>query len=290
MDIVRFSGGMGNQMFQYALVEALRNRGRKVRCSLEGYRKQVPAKNRRNFLLDRIFGNVDLQEIDDSTFDTINAKWKEIKSSEEKRILFKKDIKKCFFYVEEESLVYNPEIFETENCTFVGYWQAENYFRNIRKTILGKYTFTNIDTELDARLNNQKTYCSVHIRRGDYLNNPALYMDICTEEYYREAIKYIHERFPQCIFFFFSDDMTWVKEKFRVDNGIYQRAEDYSHYEDWYDMYLMSKCTHNIVANSSFSWWGAWLNTNQDKIVIAPKTWANGFPAKDIYPPEWIRI
>ena len=133
---------------------------------------------------------------------------------------------------------------------------------------------------------------SVHVRRGDYTigNNAWVYGDICTAEYYDSALHYIKEKTENCKFYFFSDDIEWVKEQFTIENAVYIEEAMFDAYEDWYDMYLMSLCKHNIIANSTFSWWGAWLNQNKGKIVIAPKKWINVCDYEDIYPLEWIRM
>ena len=133
---------------------------------------------------------------------------------------------------------------------------------------------------------------SVHVRRGDYLteNNKWLYGDICTERYYRIAIEYIQKKVGNCILYFFSNDIEWVKKHYNLENALYIEENMFDSYQDWYDLYLMSICKHNIIANSTFSWWGAWLNQNKNKIVVAPEKWINIFEYEDIYPKEWIQI
>ena len=117
-----------------------------------------------------------------------------------------------------------------------------------------------------------------------------MYGNICTNEYYLRAIAYMREKIENPTFFFISDDIEWVAKQNLVKDGIYIRADSFKRYEDWYDIAIMSLAGHNIIANSSFSWWGAWLNQNQQKIVIAPKKWNNLSNYTDICPPDWIRI
>ena len=100
----------------------------------------------------------------------------------------------------------------------------------------------------------------------------------------------MREHIPDCCFCFFSDDIEWVKVNYAMSNDVCIEKDMFDSYEDWYDMYLMSICSHNIIANSTFSWWGAWLNQNEDKTVIAPQKWLNGCDYIDIYPPEWITM
>ena len=90
--------------------------------------------------------------------------------------------------------------------------------------------------------------------------------------------------------FIFSNDMEYVRDHFRIEDAVYISSEMFEHYQDWYDMFLMSRCGHNIIANSTFSWWSAWLNQNPGKIVIAPDKWINIFDYKDIYPEQWIKL
>ncbi len=118
MDIVRFKGGLGNQMFQYALVEALRHKGRYVGCQLEFYRKNPTL---RPFVLDKVFPTVQLNEVDDTYFNNLDNRWKAIKQDIEKLAEYKRNIDKQFFYIEGNGRTYDKKIFQTSNCVFVGY-------------------------------------------------------------------------------------------------------------------------------------------------------------------------
>ena len=125
---------------------------------------------------------------------------------------------------------------------------------------------------------------SVHIRRGDYLEVDEVYGGICTEEYYEKAMKKMEDEVPDCHFFIFTNDIPWVKEHMTGENITVVEGND----EDagYIDMYLMTQCKHYILANSSFSWWGCYLNPSKEKKVIAPKIWANGRDSRDIYTDE----
>lgn len=287
MDIVRFKGGLGNQMFQYALVEALRNQGREVHCNLGYYRKYPDL---RPFILNQVFTDLNLNEIDDQIFRDIDNKWQIIKNNKSLLKQFKKNKKERFFYVENEDSKYDKDIFETKNCTFVGFWQSDKYFNNIGHHIKKIYDFKNIEPKL-YKLGKQlsKNYISIHVRRSDYLLQSERY---CTfsMEYYDKAIKYISSKISEAKFIFFSDDKNWVRNNFKLNDMIICETELFDNYKDWYDMYLMTLCKGNIIANSSFSWWGAWLNKNLDSIVIAPKIWLNGCETPDIWCENWIRM
>lgn len=285
MDIVRFKGGLGNQMFQYAFVEALRRRGRKVGCNLGFYRIHNSVMP---FVLDKVFENVDLQEVDDEIFDAVDSEWKKIKQDSDLLNKFKRNIKRRFFYVEEGSCIYDENVFKTVNCTFVGYWQTYKYFVEIKEHILHSFEFNIKDHKLKSLAEKLKpNYYGVHIRRKDYLHIDA--HNICGLKYYVEAIQYVKAGQADAKFIFFSDDISWVKENFCFEDMIICEENLYTDYQDWYDMYLMTQCAGNIISNSTFGWWGAWLNQNNG-IVIAPKQWIKGMRTPDIWCEDWIKL
>lgn len=292
MDIVRFKGGLGNQMFQYAFMEALKSKGRVVKASLGGYTKSPSI---REFSLQNVFANIRLECVSEDEFNEIDEQWKKIKQNEQEMIKFCDDYENRFFWVEnviKEPATYQSKVFITQNCTFVGYWQSEKYFKTIRNRLVEAFQFTGVTGELKkvADMLTDNSYTSIHVRRGDYLLNPNVYMDVCTQEYYFRAIEYIKQKNPDSKFICFSDDMEWVKENINIQNVLCYEKKMFNKYEDWYDMYLMSKCQNNIIANSSFSWWAAWLNQNSDKIVIAPKRWHKNNDTPDIWCDGWIRL
>jgi hypothetical protein len=179
---------------------------------------------------------------------------------------------------------------------YSGYWQSEKYFENAEDIIRQQFSFNDkLINEKNKALIKQylnKNTVSIHIRRGDYVTNTdanILLGGSCDLSYYENAISYIKKNVSQPYFQFFSDDIDWVREHF-IDLGNVQFI-DWNHQTDsWQDMMLMSKCKHNVIANSSFSWWGAWLNNNANKIVIAPSKWFNSHETLDIVPENWIRI
>lgn len=288
MDIVRFKGGLGNQMFQYALVEALRSRGRNVGCSLGFYRNHPDLMP---FMLDKIFKNTKLNEVGDTIFNQIDEKWKNIKERPNDLAEIVSNPKNRFFYVEDSAHTYYEDVFQTDNCVFVGYWQSEKYFKDIRNTILNAFLFPVKELALNnlGKILATENYISVHVRRGDYLEFDKG-INVCKYSYYSEAINYIKELIPDVKFVFFSDDIKWVKETFTLKDVLICNESLFKNYKDWYDMYLMTQCRGNIIANSTFSWWGAWLNQGKEQIVIAPKIWRYGRDTPDIWCENWIRI
>lgn len=289
MDIVRFKGGLGNQMFQYAFAEALRYRGREVACNTGFYRNHGDLAP---FILKEVFPDTELNEIGDMEFQEWDAKWKLIKQDMHRLEEYEKDIENQFFYVEKEGGVFDERVFKTQNCVFVGYWQTEKYFCGIKQIILDRFTFSVKEEKLTEYGNLLKdNYYSVHIRRGDYLKSYDYFGGICTEQYYKNAMEYIKSRDADAKFVFFSDDMAWVKCAFGEKEGLlYLDRNEFNDYKDWYDMYLMTRCKGNIVANSSFSWWGAWLNRTVGKTVVSPKRWFRKFGMKDIWCDGWMKI
>lgn len=291
MDIVRFKGGLGNQMFQYALMEALRGHGRQVRSNLGFYKLYI--NSTMPFLINKVFPNVVLEEINDEVFNEINKRWQIVKADSRLISSYWDNIKNVFFFVEQQDALYDPRVFDTYESVYVGYWQTEKYFLDIRLQILDKFKFMlNNPQLLECGKRISKEYYSIHVRHGDYIEIPELYGGICTKKYYMDAIEYVKYKDKDAKFVVFSDEkdkskLSWLLGK---DNITYINREKFVEYEDWYDMYLMTQCKGNIIANSSFSWWGAWLNQHRDKIVIAPKVWINGKDTIDIWCENWIKL
>lgn len=182
----------------------------------------------------------------------------------------------------------------------IGYFQSEKYFIDYSQRIRQSFTFKNKPDELNSEMLNrikETESISLHIRRGDYVSNLTANSEhgLCSIDYYKKAVEYIksktESRGNRC-FFLFSDDPIWVKENmmFLGDEMV---VVDFNTGEKSYeDMRLMSMCKHNIIANSSFSWWAAWLNNNPDKIVIAPDKWfvVDYYDTCDLYPDNFIKI
>lgn len=178
---------------------------------------------------------------------------------------------------------------------YEGYWQNEKYWEDIKDIIVEDFEFKKIENrklkQIEDICKNENSV-SVHIRRGDYLKPEffKLYGNICTEDYYKRAINYMKENNPDAKFILFSNNIDWLRKEY--SNYSFIIASDYidEKFPNWYEMYLMSICKHNIIANSTFSWWGAYLNKNHNKIVVGPKTWLNGLKSNDILPKGWVKI
>lgn len=292
MLIVNIIGGLGNQMFQYAAARALAlEKG--TSCSLD-VSDFANYKLHQGFELQRVFG-CSLPSASSAEVWAILG-WQ---SSPLMRRLLAKPAMSAF---RRRGLVIEPHFNYwqglkevPEDSYLIGYWQSERYFRDVAQTIRDDFTFRNPMSALNAGLAEQirqVNAVSLHVRRGDYVKNPKTTAThgLCSLEYYRSAIRHVAERVERPNFFVFSDDAPWVRENLATNHPcVYvdhnQGAQSYN------DMRLMSMCKHHIIANSSFSWWGAWLNPSDAKIVVAPKQWfANGNDASDLIPPEWIKL
>lgn len=287
--VLKFKGGLGNQMFQYALYKKLLSMGRNVVADLSWYETYE-----KEFDLQNVFPQI-----------SINCKGaqnavEEYEAAYKNRSFFCKVVQKIFpeqryEMYEKEDITYQKEVLRFRRGILDGYWQTGKYWEDICHVISDDFSFPTVqDSNVTRFLRKLEPYntVSVHVRRGDYLlpENQVLFGNICTQDYYERAIEYMKQAVPNAKFVFFTNDLEWVKDNFKIDNSIF--AGDYINEKvpDWYDMYLMSQCNHHIIANSTFSWWGAYLGKNKDKVVIAPSKWMNGKPAKDIYWHEWIKI
>jgi hypothetical protein len=186
--------------------------------------------------------------------------------------------------------VFDKKITTLQFAYLKGYWQSEKYFEGISKTICKHFSFppfTDNKNKALLELIVHSNSVSIHIRRGDYLkNNLNWSLDI---EYYYRAIDLIKEKVNNPIFYIFSDDMQWAETNIKVPNCHFINHNKGN--DSFRDMQLMSNCKHNIIANSSFSWWGAWLNNNEDKKVIAPNKWLSTMEGtRDIIPDSWIQL
>ncbi len=296
MIIIQMMGGLGNQMFQYALYSQLRSMG-----------KEVKMDDKAGFLEDRqrspelaVFG-----------IEYVRAGEKEIiKMRDSSPALHDKVRRKLFgrqnhSYFEETKL-FMPEIFEWDNIYLEGYWQSEKYFTDVGDRLREEFSIERLKNNPDAesRLSGQSEdflykierteSVSVHVRRGDYLTpeNQALFGNICTDHYYETALEAAADKYPDCTFYLFSNDpewsYPWLKKRIKGENEIIPVTVPKG--RDHEALSLMSRCRHNILANSSFGWWASYLNPNPDKLVFAPERWLNGWDCRDVYRADMIKV
>lgn len=295
MIAVKLMGGLGNQMFQYAAARAL---------ALE---KKTWVYLDPSFLLTDSKGKWTQREYELGAFN-IQYKFERsgrirfLRSLNTNRYARRLSDSKIWFFpyrnFYESGMEFHPELFDFPKNTYLhGYFQSEKYFLKHEAVIRKDFSFLELpkgqNIEVLDRIKNSNSI-SVHVRRGDYVTLAAAseFHALMGLDYYSAGASHILENGnAPASFFVFSDDPQWVKENLKLPGE--------TTYVDWNsgansfeDMRLMSNCKHHIVANSSFSWWGAWLNPNQDKIVVAPKIWFNqpGVNTNDIIPASWIRM
>lgn len=265
------TGGLGNQMFEYAYVLALRERGIKVALDISYYEF---FKMHNGYELERVFG--------------IKEKVINKKGTHMYWLRLLNRIRPPFLYTFDE-FSYNKNVLDNPKKYIYGYWQDENYFNTIKQTIVETFVFKEIDI-INNALATEMQLCnsiSLHVRRGDYKD---FGMTIIDEKYYKNAIELINKRVKAPIYYIFSDEID-ISRNLAEGLGIKYNIVTSNRGQDSYkDMFLMTHCKHNIVANSSFSWWGAWLNPNQNKIVVSPKVWDEN---KKYFAPQcknWIKL
>lgn len=300
MVIVRLEGGLGNQMFQYALGRNLSLINKtELKFDVSGFDKKlygdgVIQRNLRLTIFNTIINIASERELNDVKNSGISGIEKFVYRLQRRKTIpyFRKNelFENRWFEFDKNILKAN------KNVHLTGYWQSFYYFESIRETLLKDFTFKLYPNEnlypflKDIRKQNS---ISLHIRRGDYIKSKETFNlhGVCSAEYYQAAIAEITAKVSNPIFYIFSDDIEWVKENFNISFPcIFVEQTPTDH--DFFDLYLMSICSHNIIANSSFSWWGAWLNRNRDKIVIAPKQWMSdaAIDTTDLIPENWIRL
>jgi len=292
MIISHIIGGLGNQMFQYALGRSLSlQREQSLLLDVSDF---ADYSLHQGFELGRVF-----------VCPVAIASTKEVKSvlGWQANPLLKKRLasprwarlRSANFVVEPHFRYWADIQYLPSSAYLQGYWQSVRYFQNITAIIRDDFNFklplNDKNVALVQKIS-QVNAVSLHVRRGDYIQNPVTLSihGLCSLNYYQAAVQYIAEMVEQPVFFIFSDDMAWVKANLTLPFP--------SHYinhnqgsESHNDMRLMSLCQHHIIANSSFSWWGAWLNANPTKIVITPKQWfSDDKNVNDLLPSDWIRL
>jgi len=250
-------GGLGNQMFQIAATSALAWRHDGV-ASFDLEKHHLPFQGRKAFnYVENIFRLVPFVDCPQPT-----------------------DVYK-------EPHHHYAEIPYRKNMMLFGYFQSEKYFEDYQEEIRNLFSPDKTTKEYLLRKYGSELsgdVASIHVRRGDYLKLKDFH-PTCTKKYYIDAIALLPEDTNYLIF---SDDPTWCTDNFEIQRFTVIEGE-----EDYIDLYLMSMCKNNIIANSSFSWWAAWLNSNEEKVVVAPEIWFGPSGPKDVYdliPNGWLRI
>lgn len=286
MVISVLAGGLGNQLFQYAfgfsVAHQLNTALRLERHLLENQalarlRQYTP----RTYELDTFT----IKEVSASGYDTIRCLSKSLFTSQKAVVLRESSA---------ESLLHlSPRI---TNAICIGYWQSESYFENVSDQLRQQLVFQKpispaTRSIADAIKTAGTMSVFLHVRRGDYVTNSKAnqHHGVCDGQYYQRAVNYLRERVANPQFFVFSDDQGWAQQALKEMLHPAVFIEHNQGADNWQDMYLMSLCTHAIIANSSFSWWGAWLNPVRQRVVVAPRRWftATNLSLPSVIPTNW---
>lgn len=286
MIISRISGGLGNQMFQYAVAKAIAKKNRDIfKLDISFYPKQTLRKYELN--------QFNIEENIATEQECIKFRGKEDLIFKVKRKLGFENKRPNEYYHEKEITVFNKSLWDKKGNIYLdGFWQNEEYFKDIRDKILKDFTLKkDISNEAKKYLKDLQNSQSIslHVRRGDYVKNAHTNSvhGTCDLKYYKKAINYTKQNVQSPNFYIFSDDIAWCKKNFNfLENKVF--IDDTKSVFD--DLVLMKNCKHNIIANSTFSWWGAWMNENENKIVVAPKVWFNINNKLTLSLNEWIQI
>lgn len=276
--VIQLSGGMGNQMFQYALYLQLKALGKKVKID---DKTEYEGRDSRPIRLP-VF-EVKYDTPTETEMRCLTDSYLDIGSKIRRKLTGRKTAE-----YREKSPLFDKRVLEIDRAYLVGCWQSEKYFKDIEDEVRNTFTFKKISLSKKMQLYKEDmkngNSVSIHIRRGDYLQVDEVYGGICTEEYYEKAMVMMEKELGNCHFFIFTNDVLWVKEHIIRNNITIVEGND----EDsgYIDMYLMTCCKHYILANSSFSWWGCYLNSSSGKKVIAPRRWCNSGDYRDIYTEE----
>lgn len=291
MIVARIMGGLGNQMFQYAAARRLAvARNTELRLDVEYF----AAQSKRQYALDgwRIRGAVATprelsfflpRKRGQRITNLLRARW----HGEPAPTILR-----------EQRFHFQPEVLSAPDNTYLdGYWQSEKYFAEIADTLREEFTpalpLSARASALAAEIAGRDSI-SVHVRRGDYVQEEGVreIHGVCRLEYYQESVRRLAETVsdPHC--YVFSDDPAWVENNLQLDVPCTFVAPE-SAGGEVVDLHLMSRCRHHVIANSSFSWWAAWLNPSPHKRVLAPARWfaqAAGRDTRDLLPPAWEKV
>ena len=299
--IVRINGGLGNQMFHYAMGLAISVLNKTdLLLDVSSLKSTEKEETKREFLLP--YFNVDIKIAENKDFSRMKIpntqktnlfsrirRW-EVRFRESFRPLHERK------FIAEPYFNFCPDILKIKNdCYLSGAWQSEKYFKDIESLVRESFTLKNSPTVKTEALIEKVSGCnsvSIHIRRKDYVNiqKTNRLHGICSLEYYNQAVDLICKKVNNPIFFIFSDDIDWAKANLKINCPLFYVSDKNT--PDYEELIIMSNCKHNIIANSSFSWWGAWLNKNENKIVITPKEWfsVKNINTDDLIPKDWLII
>jgi len=302
MIIVKLKGGLGNQMFQWALGRALAHK-HNTEFKIDVY-FLLDGTERKNFTPRNYDLDIFKLSPDFATKDDL-SKFKFPKFG--KYGLFVERLKQKFYrrfdangfnFIIQTKFDYDEQIAEAPPNSYIeGYFQTELYFKPIEDIIREDFRFrdelVNGAEDMGKAISSAQSV-AVHIRRGDYVTNPKANKThgLMTKDYYKSAFEIIESKVESPHYFVFSDDNDWCRQNFDFSGNMTLIEDDIKGKKFQFSLRLMSMCKHAIVANSSFSWWGAWLNPSKERIVIGPQNWfaSRSLNSKDVMPHWWLKI
>lgn len=280
---IRLLGGLGNQMFQYAAGRSLAHRhGARLRLDPS----YIGFEAHREFALDTLSIEAKVsrrRKVPAAVFD------RTVIDERIARLRFAARIER------ERKHTFNPEFEQAPaNAYLIGYWQCERYFAPVAEEIRAEFrprSLSAVARETAAQIEAAPSSVAVHVRRGDYISNTETnrLLGVCSAGFYERAAEVVGQRCGDATFWVFSDDPDWCAENLRLPGETTIVSGRTAAHED---LHLMTLCHHNIIANSSFSWWGAWLGERESSVVVAPKKWFDEIPVdySEIVPERWCRI
>jgi hypothetical protein len=289
--ITRLNGGLGNQLFQYAAGLSLADRlGVPLKLDLSEFDTYLL----RRFELDKFNISAEIATPEETAGFVINpSRFQRYYG----RLVISLGLRFNRIAFKQIKFEYDQAFGKIRYPMYLnGYWQSEKYFKSAEDKLRRELSLADQLGEASQKILDGIFQCpavSLHIRRGDYITNPsaALIHGVCSLDYYHSAIRHVAAHIKDPHFFVFSDDPQWAKDNLKFIYPV-QFVEANGPDRGTEDMWLMKSCKHHIIANSSFSWWAAWLNDRLDKIVIAPRVWFldKKIDTKDLIPEQWHRI
>jgi hypothetical protein len=293
MIIVKLFGGLGNQLFQYATGRSLASHhNTALKLDIHG----ITGSKSRPYSLDSFRIAQDFA----SKKEVARLKGYDKPALSRWYFWFTQKMRPHYrrtIFCEPYLRPFDPNIFETKSQLYVeGYWQSERYFLEIQDVIRREFTVKTepdrVNIELGEKIRSTDSV-SIHVRRGDYVSTPEAYRvhGTCEPDYYARCVEILSKWVSKPHFFVFSDDKVWSTNNLKfIGANVTHITHNIG--RDSEDLRLMSMCKHNIIANSSFSWWGAWLNSNPKKVVLAPKRWFNEatYDTRDLIPASWTKV
>lgn len=288
MILVKVFGGLGNQLFQYSAAKSLSMKHDvQLVLDLSWFKSKNKSNTVRTYSLENFGINARIATPDEESFHSLNYPGF--------RNIFRKKTTGWTYY-SEKKFGFSDDFFTLPDNTYLnGYWQSYKFFESIKPILMAELEYKGyVNSEVNKLSLDLSSLNSVaiHVRRGDYVSNLRAnkFHGTCPIDYYLKSINLLREKVNNPEFFVFSDDIDWVRNNMDFDCKVNYIDLNYPN-EAHCDFFLMGKCKHFIIANSTYSWWPAWLSSNSKKIVIAPKNWfAKSIDTKSLFPGQWVLL